>query len=229
LGFILDSVFLITLFTLLPIYTFYRQHIFKKSGEEGTKNNQEQKTFSALHRTCLVAFLLLSLLCAAWVSNGRELSDLGLGVPGNRGIVSLAIIALVPVILAGIARIQPSEATEIDTEDHIFLSSSKEEFLGKIPLITFISAAWEIIYRGALMFYFTPYLGVVMSMVAAAAFYTFIHRVKNPKEYIATFLSATFFLGLFVLSGSLWGPIVLHCMIPIIGGFAVLSIQDKST
>lgn len=229
MGPILDSVFLITLFVLLPIYTFCRHHVFSKIGEEDSKNNQDEKTFSALHRTCLVALLLLVLLGSAWVSNGRGFSDLGLGVPGNRGIVSLTIIAIVPVILTVVVRMLPSKASATDTEDHIFLSSSKEEFLRKIPLITFISAAWEIIYRGALMFYFTPYLGVVISMIAAAAFYAFIHKAKNPKRYIATFLSAIFFLGIFVLSGSLWGAIVLHCMIPIIGGFAALSIQDKST
>ena len=227
MGPILDSVFLVALLILLPIYTIYRQHISKNSSQEDTQNNQKQKSFSALHRTSLVAFLLLGLLGAAWVSNGRGLSDLGLGFPENRGLVSLAIIAFVPFVLAAVAKIKPSEAAEIDAEDQILLPSSKEEFLRKIPLIVFISAAWEIIYRGALMFYFTPHLGVVMSMVAAAALYTFVHRAKNPKEYIETFLMAFFFLGLFVVSGSLWGPIVLHCMIPIIGGYAALRYQDK--
>lgn len=227
MGPILDSVFLITLLALLPTYTFYRQHKSKKSNEEDTQNNQRQRSFAALHRTSLAAFLLLGLLGAAWVSNGRGFSDLNLGVPGNRGLVSLAIIALVPFVLAGVAKIKPSEAAEIDAEG-ILLSSSKEEFLRKIPFLIFISTAWEIIYRGALMFYFTPYLGVVMSMVAAAIFYTFDHRTKKPKEYIETFLMAIFFLGLLVVSGSLWGPIVLHCMIPIIGGYAALSYQEKS-
>ena len=227
MGLILDLVFLITLFAILPIYTLYRQHNSKKSGEQGTQNNQRQKISDALHRTSLVACLLLGLLGAAWVSNGRGFSDLGLGVPGKRGLVSLAIIALVPIVLAGAAKTKPSETAEIDLEDHVLLSSSKEEFLQKIPFLIFISAAWEIIYRGALMFYFTPYLGVIMSMVAAASFYTFVHRAKSSKEYIETFLMAIFFLGLFVVSDSLWGPIALHCMVPMIGGYAVLRYQDK--
>lgn len=226
MGLILDFVFLITLFALLPIYTIYRQRKFEKSRQKDTRT---QKGFTALHRTSLVALLLLGALGAAWVSNGRGLSDLGLGVPGNRGLVSLAIIALVPLALAVVAKLKPSEGAEIDAEDSILVPTSKEEFLRQIPFVIFISAAWEIIYRGALMFYFTPYLGVIMSMVAAAAFYTFQHRAKNPKQYIETFLMAFFFLGLFVVSGSLWGPIVLHCMFPVIGGFAVLRYQEKST
>jgi len=225
MGLILDSVFLIAIFVLLPIYTIFRQHKSKKNRQEGT---QTQKSFAALHRTSLVAFLLLVLLGAAWVSNGRGLSDLGLGIPGNRGLTSLAIIAFIPFALAILVKLKPSKRAEVAAEDSILLPTSKEEFLRQIPLVIFISAAWEIIYRGALMFYFTPYLGIFMSMIAAAAFYTFQHKAKNTKHYIATFLIAFFFLGLFVISGSLWGPIVLHCMFPVAGGYALLRYQEKT-
>lgn len=228
MGLMLDIFFLVTLFVLLPSYVFFREHKSKKSNEENSGYTQSQKSFTGLHLTSLVALLLLTLLGATWIANGRVLSDLGMGVPGSPGLVSLALIALVPFALAVKARLKPAGGDELDDEESLLLPSSKEAFLRQIPLVIFISAAWEIIYRGALMFYFTPYLGVVMSMVAAAAFYTFQHNAKNPKDYIATFLIAFFFLTLFVVSDSLWGPIVLHCMLPVIGGFAALSYKEKS-
>ena len=50
---------------------------------------------------------------------------------------------------------------------------------------------------------------------------------SSLKAYAATFVMALVFLTFFVVSGNLWGPIILHIAAPLVGGTAIQRLLQQ--
>ena len=175
-------------------------------------------------KSTVIAVGLTALLAACWIANGRSLLDLGMGVPDKPGMAGIALALIIPLGMV----IAWKTGKEKPSDDGLnLLPKSRSEFFRNLPYLVIMSAAWEILYRGALMFYFTPFIGVIPAMIAAGVVYTIDHGSDDLKGFVLTYIVAFFFLALFVLSGSLWGPIILHVAIPVVAGYLYISAKDK--
>ena len=119
------------------------------------------------------------------------------------------------------------EFTKLDAEQISFNPSSAVEWIAYVGFALITGFAWEVLYRGALLYYFTPFMSVPAAMLLAAAIYTLTHGAKSLKAYAATFVMALVFLTFFVVSGNLWGPIILHIAAPLVGGTAIQRLLQQ--
>ena len=211
MGLFFDIVFLLVLVFLVPLYFQYRHKHFK-----GTPKIKGPAKYV---RTITIAVFLLTLLSFSWIVNHRTFTDLGLGYPDTQGFIGIAVAIVIIALLLGMMTVssKPDSSDEFEKEKILStLPNTRLEVLVYIIFSVVIGFAWEVLYRGALIYYFSPYIGLMFSVLLAALIYTITHGASSWKGYLNTYLMALMFLILFVLSGSLWGPIIMHIAAPLI-------------
>jgi membrane protease YdiL (CAAX protease family) len=91
-------------------------------------------------------------------------------------------------------------------------------FLISTPLICF---AWELLYRGYLLWWLSPLIGIPLAVVCASVSYGLVHGWKSARESLRSIAGAFAFTISYALTGSLWWLIVIHVGLPLISFIAV--------
>ena len=88
----------------------------------------------------------------------------------------------------------------------------------------------ELIYRGYLLWYLEPLLGTWWAAVVAVAAFTLGHAYQGLATVPGIAFASVSFVGLYLLTGSLLVPVVVHAVVDIIQGnaFARLSAGPTS-
>lgn len=84
-----------------------------------------------------------------------------------------------------------------------------------------IGFAWELLYRGYLLWILTPQVGVVIAVSIAAISYGLAHGYQNKKQIIGSIIAAFVFTIAFALTNSLWWLILIHSALPLMGLFSM--------
>ncbi|SFG28019.1 CAAX protease self-immunity [Novosphingobium sp. CF614] len=102
-------------------------------------------------------------------------------------------------------------------------------FLVMTPLIGF---AWELLYRGYLLWWLTPLVGLPIAIFCSGLAYGLAHGWKNFRESFPSIVAAFLFAIGYALTSSLWWLIIIHIALPIIGYLAarrIAATQDEAT
>jgi membrane protease YdiL (CAAX protease family) len=166
---------------------------------------------------------------AVWMLAGRTLGDLGLtGRHASPGIGAAVTVAFV-------AWFAFETYTEIGTparraalrarwrRDCPFLPETRRELGHFMPMAITAGVTEEIIARGFLISYVGWYTGPSAAGVAAAVALPAVafavgHRYQGLKMMLRIAVLALFFGAIFVVTGSLLIPIILHALVDIAGG-----------
>jgi len=173
-------------------------------------------------RTMVVMGAPLALLAADWLLAGRDAAALGLAVPVPlRGEIGLAI-ALV-VLLAVVAWPRPKGRKSDDLRARMkqsgMLISTPEELVFFLSLTLFVGCGVELLFRGFLLWAFSPFLGTAVAVVIAALAYGLGHGFANRKQVAGSVLSAFLFTVAYSVSGSLWWLMLIHTGLMLHGGW----------
>jgi len=79
-----------------------------------------------------------------------------------------------------------------------------------------MTAGWEVLYRGFLLQLLPPIIGLPFAIVASALAYGIAHGYKNPKELIASIISAFIFTIAYAWTHSIWWLILIHVGLPLL-------------
>jgi membrane protease YdiL (CAAX protease family) len=93
----------------------------------------------------------------------------------------------------------------------------------------FVSAGWEILYRGFLIMALTPVAGIVVAVALSAIAYGAAHGYSNPRQFILSIISALVFTIAFVMTHSLWWLILIHTAFAVqlaVSGFRMFSAPE---
>jgi membrane protease YdiL (CAAX protease family) len=101
------------------------------------------------------------------------------------------------------------------------------ETLAFAASMSLMTAAWEILYRGFVLLLLTPSTGLPIAIAASALAYGIGHGYKDPKQLIASIVSAFVFTIAYALTHSLWWLIVIHAGLPLTAVPAVLRAQQR--
>ncbi|WP_033073260.1 CPBP family intramembrane glutamic endopeptidase [Sphingopyxis sp. MWB1] len=213
----LDALFAVLLTLLLPFYICIRQ----RDGAIFHSTPSQRYT-----RSILMIALLLAGLFMIWRVEGRGVALLGLGLPQSPiGIWALGggAATIAGLLLVALWRPLPdqSAAMKVNPEARSIMPVKEPEKRLFLLFILFAGIGWEILYRGYLLFYLSPLVGLPLAILIAAAAYTASHGIKDRKRFAVSFLSALLFTGAYAATGNLWWLILIHIALPLLGLFAM--------
>lgn len=174
------------------------------------------------------------LVVGLWLWNGRALATLGLRAPTS---LSPAIVVGAVVL---IALTSTNAWYKLRTPERLakarhewrtrtpFLPASLEQLGHSVALILAAAVCEEIVFRGFLIRYLETLLGgsqeaVVLAVVVPAAAFGVAHAFEGANAAFRIFALAIVLGWLFVATGSLWLPMVLHFAIDL--GMSFLGIR----
>lgn len=173
--------------------------------------------------TIFEALALLAMLFAVAQINDITPTALGLGFTlGRAGWIGFAIAVALIGGLALVTMLAKPDAgkAEAHRESGMLPESPRELrlFLLMTPLIGF---AWEALYRGYLLWWLAPLIGVPASVLLASLAYGFAHGWTGARQSFGSFASALLFTLGYVLTGNLWWLVVIHIGLPLVGFLAL--------
>lgn len=184
----------------------------------------------ARYRTTIVkAASLLGFLLLVAHTSGVSASDLGLGLdlqtPGlvGLGIATIVCSGLVISTLLAKASAPGTQAKDAD----IFRPEGPVELAHFIALVLLIGFAWEVLYRGFLLWWLVPMVGTTPAVLLAGLSYGLAHGWENSRKGVASIISALLFSTAFALTGSLWWLILIHITLPTVGFLALRKQTPK--
>ena len=173
-------------------------------------------------RTIGLAGALLLLLAVDWLVTERPPALLGLAFPPSwAGSVGLVFAIIVMVGLGLYARLSREVAEKTaEREALAMLPRTAAELRVFVLFAVVIGFAWEVLFRGFLLWFLTPIVGIVGAVVIAATAYGFAHGYKGSRQLIGSLVAALLFTIAYALTGSLWWLIVIHTGLPLLGVIA---------
>ncbi|WP_402718856.1 CPBP family intramembrane glutamic endopeptidase [Janthinobacterium rivuli] len=180
--------------------------------------------------------VLLSIFGIGSWQAGYTLREIGFDLPlssaGTWGL-AFAVMLLCSISLAGrIIERRKAPLARAENERKLLDSSfpwprTGAETLAFAASMSLTSAGWEILYRGFVLLVLTPSTGLPIAIAASALAYGIGHGYKNPKQLIASIVSAFVFTIAYALTHSLWWLIVIHVGLPLISVPAVLRARQR--
>lgn len=175
---------------------------------------------------------------AVWFALGRPAAELGFGLDTSVGFwigLGLTLVAAALNVGQSIAlRRNPARLAALAPSFEpvrAMMPSTRRESIEFGMLSVTAGICEEICYRGYLMAWIeslAPGLGTWGAALGSSVLFGIVHAYQGPKGILRTGFVGLLFAGLYVLTGSLWLPILLHALvdlmtIPIARGMEALS------
>ena len=168
-------------------------------------------------RTILLIGSLLLLLTASWLQHSRDIISLGLSLPTTPvALVGFAVgAAILLLLLVAVAKVPLcGDACEQESPESILPRSANELWL--FAAFSFVAGfGWEVLYRGFLLFYLIPIVGLPISVAVASVAYGTVHGVRDRRRLAGSVAFAFAFTIGYVLTGSLWWLVLIHIALPL--------------
>lgn len=176
-------------------------------------------------------------IIALWWINNRFYSDLGWGYPKMNGAAwALTLSSIFLYIL--------NTWWELRSEEKI--QQTREKWIKDIPFLPFnwneykhflfvaftAGVCEEIIFRGFFIQYFLAWnqdneMGAWLAILIPGFLFAFGHLYQGHQAVIKIMLMAIIFGWLFILTESLWIPIILHFLVDAVSGYIAMRIIEK--
>ncbi len=167
-------------------------------------------------------------VAALWLVYKRSIGQLGFGLETGTG---FWIGLVLTVVACGLAIMQ-TIALRRDPEKSRAMAKQFEPVKEMIPhtnqearefvaLSITAGICEEILYRGYLMLYISSAIaieGMWLAALLSSLAFGLAHTYQGPKGVLRVSLLGLVFAGLYLLTGSIWLPIVLHAVIDLVSG-----------
>jgi len=184
-------------------------------------------------------WILVALTLLLWFLMGRPLSGIGLRWAWSwQALVGLGVVVLAALFLEAQRR---TIASRPETHDAVreqlayaepLLPHTAREFPGFLALGVTAGICEEILFRGYLMAYAEPWLGIWGAWIATSVGFGAAHLYLGRMAAVRAGVVGLGAGGLYLFTGSLWVPMLLHAFIDVNAGqlayslFASPSNQD---
>lgn len=170
-------------------------------------------------------WLLFFATLGVWLWATRPLADLGLGFPLDwRHAVGAGVAILIVVGLGvqtrTIAR-DPAARKSVEGqmgEFRNFLPHSAGELRTFLALSVTAGICEELAYRAYLIWYLDQFSGLWVAVLASSLIFGVAHGGYGPSTAVRAGLLGLFLAGLYLLTGALWVPIVVHMAFDVAAG-----------
>ena len=144
-------------------------------------------------------------------------AELGLAWPPPRaGQIGLALgVLLIAGAAIAVVAVKPRNSPR-EEEALNQLPQGRRETALFVALAPAVGIGWEALYRGFLLWWLTPLVGLVAAVVVASLAYGLAHGWKSHAEGIGSIAAAFLFTIAYALTGSLWWLMMVHSALPIV-------------
>jgi len=176
-----------------------------------------------------IAALLAALVLVAFLT-GMTVEDLGLGWPPPRaGQIGLVIAALIlGGLAAAILLMTPSQSSR-ERAARAELPRGRRDTRLYLLFALAAGLGWELLYRGFLLWWLTPLIGLTGAVAAASVAYGLAHGWKSWGQGLGSIGSAFLFTIGFAVTGSLWWLIAVHTGLPLVALLAGARARNRET
>lgn len=217
----LDHVLAFLLVGFIPLWGLWD----KKRLLAGLRLGSGDARVRAYRRIAAVSWFLTFTMLAIWVGFGRDLRSLGLAFdPGPRALIG----AVVAVLASGLLVLQmivvqrsPEKLGQVleqlEPVESVLPHNARElRAFGWLSITAGICE--ELLYRGYLIAYFASMVSLWPAAGLAAAAFALAHAYQGGAGVIKTGAVGAIMGALYLLSGSIWGAMLLHAIVDITSG-----------
>ncbi len=184
----------------------------------------------------LLMWSVTAFVIVNWMLVGRDAAVLGIvepgggyGYPGFALVLALSMLAFVYFSLHQVRR-SPEAAKELlrDTRHFDFaLPRTRGELKWFHALALTAGITEEILYRGFLIAYFGAWFSLPYAVLLSSLVFAGAHAYQGGGGVLRTLIVGSMLALMYVLSGSLLMPIVVHVLIDVIGGHAYFNARRR--
>lgn len=219
---ILDHLIVLYLVAIAPLKSIWEQKRLKRLLSDGSTDVRLR-----IYRMVMVSEWVFTLaILAIWFFGARSYSDLGLGLELGGGTWVGAVFA---ISAAGLLILQTklvlSDPEKVDCVrkavrplEH-FMPHSQKEGSTFAALSVTAGICEELIYRGFLIAYLGAFVGLWMAVLLSTLVFGLGHAYQGFKGVLKTGGVGLVMAGLYVLTGSLWVPMILHAVVDLNSGY----------
>ena len=172
-----------------------------------------------VYRITAIQLILLAGIAVfpLWV-DGLDADTIGLGfISQPWWLIGIFAISMVVLWFLNSIKVSPETAIKIAKQNarvQFLMPSSMREYRMTIILSFVAGICEEIIYRGFLLWFLSNYMPLIPAILLANLPFALAHLTSTGvKNTIGAFILALVFTGAFLLTKSLWLPILLHILV----------------
>jgi membrane protease YdiL (CAAX protease family) len=174
-----------------------------------------------------------------WSDAQRSVADLGFALVGGWRLLLGFVVLVTAIILLESQRrrvttdreLQDSFRKKVETASPILPVDGKELFYFHLVSVT-AGICEELLYRGFLIWYLTQIFGLAAAVVLSSVLFGMAHLYQGRKGILQTGVVGLVFALVYVATGSLWAPMLLHTLIDMNSGllwYQVTHLQVAET
>lgn len=218
---IIDHIMAGILVIVLPILGLWEYGRLNHWVEAGVSNARLRGYRWVMIQEWLLSFVVVGL----WLSANRDVSALGLGFrpdPGNWIGVGLALAVSALLVMQSVVLLRNSkkllEAKEQFEPMRPILPHNAREARAFAALSVTAGICEELLYRGFLIAYFTAIVGTWPAVLLSSLGFGLGHVYQGTLGVAKTGAIGVVLGALYVLTGSLWAPMLLHAVFDLNSG-----------
>jgi membrane protease YdiL (CAAX protease family) len=233
---LLDHLIVIVFAVMYPVAGFIGFRRLLRKIDAGIPVNRKLLYLSTISWHWVLCVLAL----AVWAHNDRPWSTLGFSIEFDNRFLAGSLLTLAGIVVL-ILQLRQVLAAPQDYQDRLerelghstlIFPRNGSELLGFNLLSVTAGIVEEILWRGFLIWYLSQFIPVWSAVLISAVSFGVAHGYQGLAKIPQIALVGVALAGLYVLTGSLWLPMILHTALDLLQGrlvFEVLRLREPAS
>lgn len=225
---LVDHLFVLLLFVVQPIYGAwaYRRYVARvEAGEPSNRIRLYGENF-------VLEWVALGVLALAWYLFGRPAADLGFVAPGGTGFwfgAGVLLLATVYLVVSWRSALKMSDDEKAKHRESFgilvhLMPQTDRDYRYFFGLSITAGIVEEILYRGFVFWYLLMLMPVWAVIIVSAVAFGLGHSYQGAAGVVRVTLIGLAFGIFYVVTGSIWLPMLAHAVLDIVQGATLLAI-----
>lgn len=230
---LLDHAFVFIIAIVYPVAGFigFRRLLTRVAAGEPVKRLELYRNTLIGHWSLFFGFI------AIWIYNAREWSAVGLEFEPDLWTGVGAVLTLLGIIalLYQIRQVQSAPQEEVDKLSKrfgklsIIIPRNGAELAGFYGLAVTAGIVEELLWRGFMIWYLGQYMSLWAAALISTIGFGLAHAYQGARNLPQITAVSAAMVALYLLSGSIWLPIILHAAIDILQGRLGYDVMYRSS
>lgn len=230
---LVDHVFILLLFIVQPVFGAWSYQRYLRLIEAGEPSNR----IRLYQQTLTLEWVAFAVVVGTWVLLGRPAADLGFVASSDMqiglGLVTVALMTAILVYAWLTVRKMSSEeksaqVKKLGTLVH-FLPKNVRDYRYFVGVSITAGIVEEVLYRGFAFWYLARFMPMWAVVLISSVAFGLGHTYQGANGVMRVTLVGIAFGVFYLLTGSIWLPILAHIILDAVQGASILEVlRDRS-